>query len=84
MLPSTTAYINTENMMLATWVMERDNYYLDIFDAMLRDASEIFIRRCSCTDLLKMCLKQKRDITELFTDTIVFFDENNSRYDTMG
>ena len=28
-------------------------------------------------DLLNLCLKQKRDIAELFLDTTVFFDEKN-------
>ena len=32
------------------------------------------------SDLLRLYLNQKYDITKLLPDTIVFFDEKNSRY----
>ena len=35
-------------------------------------------------NVLKLCLKQKHDITEFLPDTIVFFDKNSSRYGVMG
>ena len=32
------------------------------------------------SDLLKFYMRQYQDITKLFPDTIVFLDDNNSRY----
>ena len=36
------------------------------------------------SDILNLCLKQKRNITEFFPDTIVFSDKNNFRCKAMG
>ena len=36
------------------------------------------------SDMFKLCLKKKHDITKLFLDTIMFLDKNNSRYKLMG
>ena len=36
------------------------------------------------SDILNLCLKQKRNITEFFPDTIAFSDKNNFRYKEMG
>ena len=35
------------------------------------------------SDLLKLYLNQKRNITEYFPDVIMFLDEKNSRYEEM-
>ena len=35
------------------------------------------------SDLLKVCLKEKHNITKFF-NMIMFLDENNSRYKVMG
>ena len=46
-----------------------------------REVSEILTKMFLPSDLLKLFLKRKCNITEFFTDTTVFFDDRNLHYE---
>ena len=52
-----------------------DRFFLRFFDDTVRAFFIVFVQKMFLhSDLLKLCLKKKRQINEFFPDTTVFYD----------